>query len=495
MFQNCIFPFLNKPLRRLTGVWTLAPLLAMVACAPDLGPMPQPTSERAYATQKSFDVPSAEWPAADWWVAYRDTQLDGLITEGLSGAPDLKIAEARLRQADAAAQQSGAALLPHLSLNGGISEERQSLNQGFPAAFQQFLPRGWRDQGQITGDLDYQVDLFGRNRAAFAAATSEADAARIDVAAARLTLSTAIASAYANLVQLVADRDAAVEALSDRKQSADLVHQRQSQQLENEGEVSQAQSRSAAAEADLDQIDGQIALGRNQLAALLGKGPDRGLDIALPGAIALKPFGAPSSLSVDLIGRRPDIVAARLRASAAANRIDVAHAAYYPNIDLSGNLGFQAIGVADLISPASQIGKIGPAISLPIFDGGQIEGSYRDARAQYDEAVATYDKNLAGALHEVADALANQRELANELTHAQAALAESENAYRIAKLRYSGGLSRYIDVLTSEDTLVQQRRRVADLQARAFTEDVALVRALGGGFRSDNASGADSAKE
>ena len=290
-------------------------------------------------------------------------------------------------------------------------------------------------------------------------------------------------------MQLVADRAASQESLTERQQSAELVRQRQSQQLENEGELSQARSRSAGAQADLDQIDGQIALARNQLAALVGKGPDRGLDIALPGTVQLKPFGVPSSLGVDLIGRRPDIVAAKLRADAASKRIDVAHAAYYPNINLNGDLGFQALGLVNLISPASEIGQIGPALSLPIFDGGRIEGGYRNARAQYDEAVANYDKTLTQALRDVADVLANQHELSTELADAKVALAESENAYRIATLRYEGGLSRYLDVLTSEDTLVVQRRRVADLQARAFGQDVALVRALGGGFEA-NANGA-----
>ena len=479
----------------MTRTTILLPLLALLsACAPDLGPMPQPKDEASLASQKSFSAPAVAWPAQDWWTAYNDPQLNALVAEGLAGSPDISIAEARVREADAAARQSNAALYPHLTGNGSVSEARQSLNQGFPKQFESFLPHGWHDQGQVTGNLSYDLDLFGANRAAFAAATSDAKAAEVDLAGARLTLSTAIASAYANLVQLVADRAAAQESLSERDQSTELVRQRQSQQLENEGELSQARSRSAGAKADLDQIDGQIALARNQLAALVGKGPDRGLDITLPAAMQLHPFGVPATLGVDLIGRRPDIVAARLRAESASNRIKVAHAAFYPNININGDLGFQALGIANLISPASEIGQIGPAISLPIFDGGKIEGSYRNARAQYDEAVANYDKTLTQALHDVADALANQRELTTELADAKVALTESENAYRISTLRYEGGLSRYLDVLTSEDTLVVQRRRVADLQARAFGQDVALVHALGGGFQTPASDAAVTAK-
>ena len=469
--------------------------LALGACAPDLGPLPVEKPPAAYESQKSFTAPSSNWPDADWWTVYGDDQLNALIGEGVANAPDLRRAEARLREADATAQQSGAVLVPRLTANGAVNETRASLNQGFPAQFQSFLPHGFHDQGRVTGDLSYDFDLFGKNRAAFAAATSEADAARVDLASSRLSLSSAIASAYANLVQLTADRIAAADAINVRKQSEDQLRQRFAQQLENTGAVSQAEARTHAAEADLDRIDGQIALARNQLAALVGKGPDRGLDIPLPANPKLKALGVPANLSVDLIGRRPDIVAARLRAFAASKRIDVAHADFYPNISLTGYAGYQALGIKDLITSSSLIGQLGPAISLPIFDGGRIEGAYRGARAQYDEAVATYDQTLTTALREVADALANQRELDKELAHSRAALAASEDSYRVTQMRYNAGLSRYLEVLTSEDTLVTQRRTVADLQARAFVQDVALVRALGGGFHFNDQVGANGARE
>lgn len=474
---------LNRHLRSLAQAASVSlPLLALAACAPDLGPMVQPRPVGDYATAQSFSAPAADWPAADWWTAYGDPQLNGLIAEALAGSPDLKIAVARLDQADAAARVSHADLLPTVSADATASEARQSLSQGFPDAFKAFLPHGWHSNGRVTADASYELDLFGKNRASFEAATSEADAARVDVAAARLTISTAVASAYAGLVQLAADRAASEDAVRVRQQSADLVADRVKQGLENTGELAQAQSRAAAARADTDRVDGQIALVRNQLAALLGKGPDRGLEIPMPENTKVAPFGVPSSLAADLVSRRPDIVAARLRAEAAASRVDVAHADFYPNIDLAALVGLQSLGVSDLISPASRIGQVGAAIHLPIFDAGRIEGNYRGARGEYDEAVATYDKTLTGALRDVADALANQRATQNELQHSTAALNASEDAYRIARLRYSRGLSRYLDVLSAEDTLVQQRRAVADLKARAFTQDVALVRALGGGF-------------
>ncbi len=222
---------MKTALSKFPGLLLGVSLLGLAACAPDLGALPFFKAPETYAAQKSFTASPIAWPTSEWWTVYGDDQLNTLIAEGVANAPDLKRAEARLRQADALAQQSSASLWPKLTANGSVNETRASLNQGFPAQFQSFLPHGFHDQGRVTGDLSYDLDLFGKNRAAFAAATSEADAARIDLMSSRLSLSSAIASAYANLVQLTADRAAAVDAIDVRKQSAELLHQRLLQQL------------------------------------------------------------------------------------------------------------------------------------------------------------------------------------------------------------------------------------------------------------------------
>jgi NodT family efflux transporter outer membrane factor (OMF) lipoprotein len=468
--------------RRSAQTLVLASILSgLVACAPDLGPVPQPGAPQGYATTNSFAAPKRPWPNDQWWKAYRDPELDALIETALAGAPDMEIARARLNQAQAAVQQSSAVLLPTLGLDAQGGPTEITRNQGFPAQFQSFLPKGWHENGQIAGDADYELDLFGKNRAALAAATSDAQAALVDVAEARLTLSTSIAAAYADLLRLTVDQAAAQDAVRVRQQSAALVHQRLAQQLENAGVAAQADAQVGAAQADLDVINGSIVKTRDGIAALLGRGPDAGLAIPVPANPKLAPFGLPRDLAADLIGRRPDIVAARWRAEAAADQIKVAHADYYPNIDLSASYGVQSFDIKDIFTADSLMGHVGPAIHLPIFDG-TIEGRYRASRARYDEAVATYDKTLSLALQQVADAIADERALAAERAHSQQSLGAAEEAYRIAKLRYRGGLSRYLDVLTAEDTLVIERQKVADLTAQAFAEDVTLVHALGGGF-------------
>jgi len=460
----------------------LGAALMLAACAPDLGPRPEPAPMAAYQTRQSFAAPVADWPRDDWWTAYHDPQLTALIDEALKGAPDMKIASARLRLAEAQAEEAGAATLPELSGNGSVQETRQSINEGFPNQFKPLLPHGWHSATHATFDFGYELDFFGKNRAALAAATSSAEAAAADAAEARLMLSTAVAGAYADFVRLSADGRTAADAVRVRQQSAELVEQRVTNGLENRGPLAEANALVAIAKTQQDAVEGAIARTRNEIAALIGKGPDRGLTLTPPETMTLVPFGLPRSLPADLVGRRPDIVAARLRAEAAAHEIDAAHAAFYPNIDLEGSFGLQSLDIADFANHGSIVGAFGPALHLPLFEGGKLTGAYRGARASYDAAVASYDQTVTHALKDVADAVVNARQLTAELAHAREALKDSQEAWRVAELRYKGGLSPYLDVLTAEGTLLTQRQNVSDLEAQNFAQNIALVRALGGGY-------------
>jgi NodT family efflux transporter outer membrane factor (OMF) lipoprotein len=197
---------------------------------------------------------------------------------------------------------------------------------------------------------------------------------------------------------------------------------------------------------------------------------------------ALATLALPPSAGIDLVGRRPDIVAARARVEAAAEQIKAARAAFYPDISLNGLVGLQALGFGNVLKSGSLYGNAGPALSLPLFDSGRRSGDYRTARADYDVAVADYDRTLINALQDVANVVASRNALGQQARDARASLSDSQKAFEIARLRYRAGLSTYLDVLTAEQALIVARRRDADLTARAFTLDVALVRALGGGF-------------
>ncbi|WP_246524754.1 efflux transporter outer membrane subunit [Sphingobium phenoxybenzoativorans] len=479
--------------QRLLHSAVILPLIVLGGCAatPDLGPLPTLRTAESVAAARSLQASDASWPGDGWWRAYGDSQLDRLIEEGLNGAPDVAAAVARLRRAEGLAQQAGAALLPSLDARGSITADRQSLNMGYPDEFKAFLPRGWNDHGMANLSLGLDVDLWGRNRAALAAATSEANAARIDVAQARLMLATAIADAYADLSRLHAERDIAQGALDIRVATRKLVSDRLDSGLDTRGDLRQAESGLSLARADLAAADESIALRRNQIAALLGAGPDRGLDIQRPSAVTVGARGLPAGITTNLVARRPDVAAALARAEAAAKRIKVAKADFFPAINLSALVGVQSLGLDLLAKKDSIYGSAGPAISLPLFHGGALAGQYRGARGTYDEAVANYDRTVVDAYREVADVVTSQRALGSRLTDARAALAASEDSYKVARLRYEGGLSTYLDVLTVEERLLSTRQAVAQLDSRAFALDIALIRALGGGFAAGDALAKD----
>jgi len=467
--------------RRSVPFFAAASALVLTACAslPPAQPARVAKAPQAYETAQTLAAPTADWPADAWWTAYGDTQLNALEDEALKGSPTLAAAEARLRRAQSLVAQAKSADLPQVSLGASAAESKQSYNNGIPPAF---VPRGYNDVGRLALDFSWELDFWGKNRAAVAAATSEAKAAQADAAQARLTLSTAIASTYAELSRLYAQRDVAAQAVSLRQQTSDLVSKRVANGLDTKAESEQAAAGPPASKAELSAIDEQIALTRNALAALVGAGPDRGLAIARPANVSIKPFGLPTNLPANLIGRRPDVVAAKWRAEAATSRTKQAKAAFYPDINLTGFIGAQSLYLDKLFSSGSDIGQVGPALRLPIFEGGRLRAGLRGAEADRDAAVASYDSALTQALREVADVTASERALASRLADARLALAANENAYRIARLRYEGQLSTYQTVLLAEQSVLAQRRVVADLESRAFALDIALIRALGGGF-------------
>jgi NodT family efflux transporter outer membrane factor (OMF) lipoprotein len=461
-----------------------ATLAALSACAgvPNDGAGPAPRSIASFATEKSFAAPAADWPGDRWWGAYGDAQLSGLIDEALKGAPSLAQAEARLASANAATTVARAGTLPSLDGGASISATQQSREQGFPPFIQQLLPQGYQGEGRLALDFAYDLDLFGKNRAALAAQVSEAAATEADLAEARLTLSTAIAGAYADLVRLGAEREAAAEAVHNRAETARLTAMRVENGLDTRAELKQAEAATPGSQADVEAIDEQILLTRHRIAALMGEGPDRGLAISIPASEAVKPFGLPADLRLHLVARRPDIVAARLRAEEAAKRIDVAHAQFFPDISLTGYIGQQSLGLSALFNPAAAIGSIGPTITLPIFEGGRLRGQYHGAQADYAAAVAAYDTTLTQALQDVADAAASVQSAERQLADRRAALTAGEQAYAIAKERYEGGLSSFVSVLAAEDAVIIERRAFADARSRAFSLDITLVHALGGGY-------------
>ena len=465
--------------RPFTAALLAATALSACATLPPAAPARIAKAPASYAAAQALAGPSRDWPADAWWTAYGDPQLNALMTQALAGAPDLAQAQARVRHAEALAATARSHQLPTVTANASAEDMKQSYNLGIPP---EFVPQGYNDYGRATLDFSWELDFWGKNRAAVAAAVSDARAAEADAAEARLMLSTNVAAAYADLARLYAERDVAERSIAVLGDTSKLVSDRVANGLDTLGEQRQAEANPLQARADLEAIDEQIALTRNRLAALAGAGPDRGLAIGRPSAAALKSLGVPAELAANLVGRRPDVTAARWRAEAAASRIHEARAAFYPDINLAAFIGTSALHLDKVFASGSDIGSVGPAISLPIFEGGRLRAGLKGAEADRDAAVASYDATVTEAFRQVADVVASSRALQSQLADSRAALAASEDAYRIATLRYKGGLATYPTVLLAEQGVLRRRRLVADLDARALALDVQLIRALGGGY-------------
>jgi len=483
---------------RVAAAALLATSLSLSACAaPDLGSRPEMRASQSLESSRSLGGSGggggaqAAWPNEQWWTVYRDPALDDLVREALASSPDVAMAAARIRQAEGAAQVTGAAGLPQIGGEGAAGMTKQSYNNGVPASF---VPRGWNSTGTLALSGSFDLDLWGKTRSALAAATSEVQAQQADARQAELMLSTNVVSSYFDLARLIARDNALAEALAAREALAGLTRQRVQQGLDNQSPLRQAQAGVAQARGAVSANDEQILLRRHALAALLGAGPDRGLSIQPAAIEAVAAVSVPADAGIALAGRRPDIVAARLRAEAASARIDSAKAAFLPDISLRGLIGLTSLGLSNLVDTGSTYGNAGAALSLPIFSGGQREGQFTQARGGYDAAVADYNATLIGALRDVADALSRRDAALAQEQAAEDARRQAASAYALAMQRYRGGLSNYITALSAQDTALAAREAAIDAHFRTLAEEVALTRALGGGFP-DTANGKASSHE
>ena len=472
------------------GVALSAVTLAVLAGCANLGNSHSTqtlTTPDQLASAQSLPSQGGQWPSQSWVDQFNDPQLRALVDEAIKDNPNLQVAFARVRASRAMADVVRGNLYPSVGLDADMTRQRLSeydMFEGTP------LAGHWFTESKIQLGVSYDLDFWGKNRSALEAALSDDKAMEAESQASRLILSTTVARTYAKLAALYAQRDVAERAIAQRKDLTNLAGQRLRAGLDTQVETTQARANVAAAQTELEQVDEQITLARNQLAALLGKGPDRGLAIARPTLLAQATPKLPNNLTIDLIGRRPDLVAARWRVEAASKDIDVAKAQFLPDISLTAFLGLASIAPENLLLGASRQLGIGPALKLPIFQGGKLRANLRGKYANYDAAVASYNQTLTEALHDTADQITTLHSIDSQITIQRNALSEAERAYSLARTRYSAGLGTQLVVLNAETTVLQQRKLATDLQARRLDAQMALIKALGGGYTAEDLPGA-----
>jgi len=466
--------------------WWLAPVAAaalLAGCASQQGIVPSSAQLRDAA---SLGL-SAEQAAAEvapvaprWWRALGDAQLDRLVDQALQGNPNLRVAQARVARALAAADGADAARGPQLSGAFDATHQRFTAKGMIPA------PLAGRIEDTATLQLNgsWELDFFGKHRAALDAALGHAQAAQADAAAARTLLSTHVVRSYVQLARLQEQHALAERALAQREAMLGLVRDRAAAGLDGVLELRQSEGTVPEARQQLEAVNEQLALAQNALAALVGQPAQNPLTQS-PRLGALQALPEPTALPADLLGRRADIAAARWRVQAAGSAVDSARAQFYPNINLVAYVGLSSIGLNQLLSSGAQQWGIGPAVRLPIFDAGRLRANLRGQNADLDAAVESYNAAVIEAVHEVADQLASARSVALQRAQQQAALKAAESAYDIAGQRYRAGLSSHLQLLAAESAVLAQRRLDADLRARTLQTQVNLAQALGGGWQPD----------
>lgn len=467
------------PIKTLPRLALAAVALASLAACANFSGIAPAAQMRALPELPAPDTTAAPVDAA-WWQGFADPQLNQLVAQALEGSPSLQLAQARLRRAQAQADGAGAATRPSLGADLNATHQKYTANGAVPAP----LAGSVRDTGTLQLAASWELDFFGKNRAALDAALGQVKAAQADAQAARVLLVSQVARSYFQLLRLDGQLQLAQRTLAQRSALLQLVHDRVEAGLDTRLELTQSEGSLPEARQQIEVLHEQMALARNALSALVGQ-PDAGSSLVLPALAAIKTAAPAQAIPADLLGRRADIAAARWRVEAAGADVTSAQAQFYPNVSLTGFAGFSSIGLGNLLQASSQQWGIGPAIHLPIFDAGRLRAGLKTKTADLDAAVESYNAALLDAVRDVADQLASQQSIARQQTQQRAAQAAAETAYAIAVQRYQAGLGNYLQVLSAETAVLAQRRAQVDLAARALDTQVALVRALGGGYASN----------
>ncbi len=416
--------------------------------------------------------------AADWWRGFGDPQLDRLVGDAVAGNPSLDAALARVAQARAVLATRDAENGPNVTLDASEQVARLSGRYTIPPPF----AGSTRFIGSTAANLSWNLDLFGRQKAAIEGARASVRAAALDVAAARLTLSGAVVQTYVDMARAEMQAGIAQRTIATRENSLRLVNVRIRNNLSSKLEAQAAATLLAQARQALLRSQAAQLLAKTALAALAGRGVDYPATIG-PTAIRLDAaLPLPRAVPADLLARRADIAAAQARIEAAAAGRQVARRAFYPNVNLAAMAGFQAVGLGNLVSLDAGTAGAGPALHLPLFDNGRLKAELAGSTALLDAATADYNDRIVGAVREAADALARIGALEADRVRQREVVRGFAETGRLNAIRVSSGLDSRLDLVDNDVRTLEAEQADANLAADAAQQRIALVLALGGGF-------------
>jgi multidrug efflux system outer membrane protein len=416
---------------------------------------------------------STVWPTPDWWHAFGSQKLDELITEAMRSNDDLGVAVARVQEADAQARIAGAPLLPSLDLGASATRQRAPVSGLGPQVYNVFNP-------ELTAS--YELDFWGKNRAARRAARATAVASRYDQQTVALTVVSSVATTYFQALELRDRIEVARQNLENGQNVLDGLRLQETAGIATGLDVAQQETAVALLDAAIPPLLQQFRQTVNALAVLIGKTPES-LDVDAGTLTSLTRPAVVEGLPSQLLARRPDVAAAEQQLIAANANITIARAALFPAIQLTASGGYESTALASLISPANRLYSISAGLMQPIFHGGALRGQVAFSNAQYAELLSTYHKTVISAFSNVEDALVAAQQTQEQQARQQEAVNKAARAFQFAQTQMSAGVVSILTVLNTENALFSAEDELVQVQYLHLQSLVDLFTALGGGWQ------------
>jgi multidrug efflux system outer membrane protein len=425
--------------------------------------------------------PQGQLPKGNWWEMFGDPELNDLESQAANANQNLKAAVARFDEARAEMDITRAGLFPSVNLSGSAIRERNSPNTPSVTTGQPIGVANTYNSFTLPLNFSYEVDLWGRVRRSVESARALTQASADDLATVKLDIQAEVAMDYFGLRAL--DTELAVLRSSIRvfSRSLDLIISQRQGGIATDLEVAQAQTVLKTTEAQLPFVTLQRAQLEHALALLVGQ-PATSFRIPERPLSATPPLISPG-LPSELLERRPDISAAERRMAAANASIGVAKAAFFPTVMFNGLGGLESVNAGTLFNASSRLWAVGPSLTLPIFEGGQLRAGLRLSKASYEEMVDNYRETVLTGFSQVEDNLAAQTLLANQYDAESDALAAARKQLEVSNVQYRDGLITYLNVATAENTELTVEFSTVQIRGQQLVAAVALVQSLGGGWQ------------
>ena len=479
MAKTAIHPSASRLPRALPALFAIAALVAGCSLAPAYKVPPSPVDSQYRTIGPWVDAkPSDQLSRDGWWKMYGDTQLDDLETRLIANNTDLRVAFAHYQQAQAFVEQVSSGLFPSVTAVAIPQRNRQSATRPLRAGGPDYY-----NSVTLGGEVDYDLDLWGRVRDSVKAGKDEAQATKDDLASVQLSLEVELADSYVKLRGIDQQTQLLQEAVVAYAKALQLTQTLHGGGIVPGLDVSRAQAQLSSTRSMLSQNLAQRALLEHAIAVLVGASaseftlPEETASLPLPSI----PVGVPSAL----LQRRPDIAAAERRVAEANEKIGVARAAYFPSITLSAQAGLQSAAYAGLFSAPNLFWTVGPQLVQYVFDGGLRRGQLDAAKAAMDASGAIYRGIVLAAFQQVEDNLSLLSDLGTALGQQRDAVQAAQHALDLALTQYRHGAIGYLDVVTAQTMALDAQRALLDIQTQQLSANVQLIHAVGGGWSAD----------